>query len=259
MPLEEDIAKAYLDYYTHDVADPARTAASRLLFSVLGLDISRRRAENCYLDDQSPGRVLEIGFGDGGRLRRLAALGWQVEGQEVDPTAIQKARDAGFEVHEGRLRDLNLPDSSYDAVIGNHVIEHVHSPLEVLNACRRITRPGGLVIMVTPNITSYGHRVFGRHWLGLDPPRHLHLFTLSSMDLLLKMAGFINFRLSTRPALSAIPFQASMNKSRSGVFQYGRKSSWVIQTGIARHVSVSRFLTLLNRRWGEEIVIVAEA
>jgi 2-polyprenyl-3-methyl-5-hydroxy-6-metoxy-1,4-benzoquinol methylase len=259
MPLEEDISEAYRNYYTHGDLNRARSAASRLLFSVLGLEKARRRAELYYLDESSPGSVLEVGFGDGSRLKQLASLGWSVEGQEVDPIAVHKLRDQGFKVHEGRLQDLALPEGKYDAVVANHVIEHVHSPLEVMNDCRRLTKPGGLVIMLTPNSKSYGHRVFGRHWLGLDPPRHLHLFSLPSLGLLAANAGFTDYRVFTNPALSAIPFQASIAMSRQGRFRFGQKASLVDQLSVAGHITASRFLQLLNSRWGEEIVIIAVA
>lgn len=259
MPFEEDISKAYLDYYTHIDSDSNRSLASRLLFSVLGLDSARKRAEACYLGDRLPGHVLEIGFGDGKRLERLRTLGWKVEGQEVDPVAVKNARDRGFKVHEGRLQELNFPDGKYDAVIGNHVIEHVHAPLEMLKTCRRITRPGGEVILVTPNVSGYGHRVFGQHWLGLDPPRHLHLLTCSSMELLINKAGFSQFELFTVPALSAIPFQASIAMARTGGFRYSQKASGAEQVSIAWHVTASRFWTLLKRQRGEEVVCVAIA
>jgi len=259
MPLEEDISKAYRNYYTHCDFDRTRTVASRLLFGLLGLERARRRAGLYYLDECSPGSVLEVGFGDGSRLKQLASLGWSVEGQEVDPVTVHKLRDQGFKVHEGHLTDLGLIEGKYDAVVGNHVIEHVHSPIEVMKECRRLTKPGGLVVMLTPNSTSYGHRVFGKHWLGLDPPRHLHLFSLHSLGLLAANAGFTDYRVFTHPAHSAIPFQASISMSQAAGFQLGQKASLLDQLKVAGHVTASRFLQALNSRWGEEIVIIAIA
>jgi 2-polyprenyl-3-methyl-5-hydroxy-6-metoxy-1,4-benzoquinol methylase len=259
MPLEEDISEAYRNYFTHGDFDRTRSMASRLLFGLLGLKRARRRAELYYLEECSPGNVLEVGFGDGSQLKQLASLGWSADGQEVDPIAVHKLRDQGFKVHEGRLPDLGLIEGKFDAVVGNHVIEHVHSPLEVMKECRRLTKPGGLVVMLTPNSTSYGHRVFGRHWLGLDPPRHLHLFSLHSLGLLAANAGFTDYRVFTNPALSAIPFQVSMAISRTAGYRFGQKASLVDQLRVAGHVTASRFLQALNSCWGEEIVIIAVA
>ena len=88
MPLEEDIGRAYDSYYTHANSQAGQSLASRLLFRLLGLEQERQRLEHYFLDDLPPGRLLEVGFGDGKRLERFKAIGWEVEGQEMDPVAI---------------------------------------------------------------------------------------------------------------------------------------------------------------------------
>ncbi|WP_296696952.1 class I SAM-dependent methyltransferase [Thiocapsa sp. UBA6158] len=211
MPSEEDIGLAYLNYYTHD---PRRTPLFErmlawFLYTSLGLLAERRRADLMYLDRISPGRLLEVGFGDGRRLERLSAMGWTVEGQEVDPVAIRQARDRGLTTHQGALETIGLPGDCYDAVIANHVIEHIHDPVGLLAECRRLLKPGGRLILVTPNSNSYGHALFRESWLPLDPPRHLHLFSTATMIALLRRAGFRDPLIWTTMARAGTVFRGS--------------------------------------------------
>jgi predicted SAM-dependent methyltransferase len=72
----------------------------------------------------------------------------------------------------------------------NHVIEHFHDPIDALRISHRLLKPGGILWIATPNLASLGHAVFRRDWIGLDPPRHLVLFTRSALARALAATGF---------------------------------------------------------------------
>jgi 2-polyprenyl-3-methyl-5-hydroxy-6-metoxy-1,4-benzoquinol methylase len=90
----------------------------------------------------------------------------------------------------GLVTGASLPESHFDAVSMNHVIEHLHDPVATLKECRRIMKPGGTISIATPNLASAGHKLFGPDWFALDPPRHLVLFTPDSLRRALRTAGF---------------------------------------------------------------------
>jgi SAM-dependent methyltransferase len=104
-------------------------------------------------------------------------LGWACEGVEPDGNSVRVAREAGLEVREGQLADQAYPDARFDAVTLKHVIEHVYDARAVIRECARILKPGGRLVLFTPNPASLGHRRFGKDWRGLEPPRHLLLVT----------------------------------------------------------------------------------
>lgn len=134
-------------------------------FSVLGLSAHER------------GRLLDVGCGNGMFLARMAELGWQGVGLETDGRAAEFARSRfGLEVVEGTLEQAGFPDGAFDAVVLSHVIEHVYDPVATLAECGRVLRPGGKLVVLTPNTRSLGHRIFRSAWRGLEPPRHLHIF-----------------------------------------------------------------------------------
>jgi SAM-dependent methyltransferase len=203
MPLEEDIYKAYQSYYTHsdnyrkkiNLGKPITTILIqifRLFLRLTPIHRERKDRNRMYLGNINPGRLLEVGCGDGARLVKLAALGWSVEGQEVDPLSADVATKTGIKIHLGPLQNLGLPDASYDAIVMNHVIEHVHDPLKLLIECHRLLKTNGTFVAVTPNIHSYGHRIFKSYWRGLEPPRHILLYCQESLRRIAQTAGFEN-------------------------------------------------------------------
>lgn len=226
-PTLADIGKAYTGYYTHDQPEPGasfvRDACWAVWHSYLGARFGytqgvgprwRRwlaplallhpggRAE---LDaaamhlaaPKGPARVLDVGCGSGVLLARMQSLGWQVEGVEVDPPAVEAARRRGVPVRLGTLEQQAFPDNHFDAVHSAHVLEHVHDPVALLAECRRILKPGGTLVFLTPNVQSWGHRLLGPAWLNLDPPRHLMLFSAPNLRAAAGRAGLTVQRLDT--------------------------------------------------------------
>lgn len=230
MPIEEDIGKAYRVYYTHqeDIANDrdagfkglARSglrAAYGLLLFATHIQKERTRRNIMYIDDTAPGKLLEVGCGDGSRLAEMRLLGWEVEGQEVDSKAAEHTRSAhGLKVHLGALKKASLPDNTFDAIIMNHVIEHVFDPVTLLAECRRILKPKGILVAVTPNIESLGHRHFVSSWRGLEPPRHLHLFSQRTLSRVAKNAGFSECETWTTAAKAGVVSLGSLDIKHDG-------------------------------------------
>ena len=136
------------------------------------------------------GRLLDVGCGNGNFLRLAQAIGWQAEGVEPDPSAVAAARASGLDVRQGGIELLEGISAAYDQLTLSHVIEHVHDPLALLNACCRLLKPGGMLYLETPNIDANGHSRFGAAWRGLEVPRHLLLFSHRALHGMLARAGF---------------------------------------------------------------------
>jgi 2-polyprenyl-3-methyl-5-hydroxy-6-metoxy-1,4-benzoquinol methylase len=227
-PLPEELPKAYRSYYTHGVVETLRgntflkeiyrktklaylsrslgytnTESSFLpsfLAKLLFLFPGRRndiQMEVMSLPAQAGGRLLDIGCGSGERMMKMRDLGWTVSGIDFDPKAVMTAKSLGFDVYCGSIPEVYFPSNSFDAIIMNHVIEHVPNPREVLSACERILKPGGKLALATPNSSSWGRRLFRRSWRGFEPPRHLYLFSPVSMKKALQGAGFSNMSVTT--------------------------------------------------------------
>jgi SAM-dependent methyltransferase len=139
----------------------------------------------------APGRLLDFGCGSGGLLDWAARQGWSVTGLDVSADAVEAVRSGlGVRVFHGTLPHPALPDGSFDVVTMWHALEHVHDPLAVLTAARRLLAPGGRLLIAVPNIASTAFRWFGPSWFGLDLPRHLTHFTPPTLRRMLERAGF---------------------------------------------------------------------
>lgn len=237
VPIEDDLPLVYATYFTHEPRAIAARGAGRSLVHGLyrGLlcatGLARQRADfqSFYLRGTAPGRLLDVGCGEGGQLAGLQAMGWQVEGQDIDPAAAEQARiQHGLQVHVGSLHDVALPDAVFDVVTMSHLIEHVYDPVALLKECHRILKPGGSVVAVTPNVKSYGHECFQSNWMPLEPPRHLHMFSPTTLVRVARLAGFAEQECWTTAANAQFFAESSRNIERTGRHTVGtRPGLWL--------------------------------
>lgn len=154
-------------------------------------------------------RLLDLGCGNGVFLLRARSAGWDVVGVDFDAKAVEVACNQGLDVRLGGVDSLDSSIEQFDVITLAHVIEHVHHPVAVLQACYRLLKPSGFLWLETPNIASEGHQLFGASWRGLEPPRHLVLFTLESMRDALNAVGFAELEVQSYRPLCDGMFGAS--------------------------------------------------
>jgi 2-polyprenyl-3-methyl-5-hydroxy-6-metoxy-1,4-benzoquinol methylase len=184
-PTRSTISLAYRRYYTHDGRGHEELSRlGGLVFATLPVNA----AANKFLD---------VGSGSGFMVLRARELGWNAEGLDPDEAAVRAARSHGVPITHGTVDSLD--PCSYDVITMNHVIEHVHDPIDALRACRQALRPNGSLWLATPNIGSLGHSVFRTAWYGLDPPRHIAVYSAKGLAAALHAAGFS--RLEWRPSV----------------------------------------------------------
>ncbi len=222
-PLESELWKAYVQYHTHTRKRESRifrlvegliNRLVRLVFLPLwlasGLYQDTRRMRLLMLGDLTPGKLLDVGCGGGRYLNRMQRLGWQAEGVDFDEQATRRAREQyGVKTYTGDLCALHLSDNHYDAITMSHTIEHLVHPQATLQECWRILKPGGRLVLVTPNVESNAANLFGVFWRGWEPPRHLQLFSADTLSQLAQRSGFKVAEVRTSAAASAIVYRVS--------------------------------------------------
>lgn len=138
----------------------------------------------------SPGvTVLDIGCGFCETLGYHQVRGCKVYGVEADENARRVADKFGFNVHVGLFNPDIYENNYFDIVTMDQVIEHVKDPVETLRGVARILKPGGQVILSTPNPNGWGSKVFGRRWINWHIPYHIQHFSIQSMKLSASEAG----------------------------------------------------------------------
>jgi SAM-dependent methyltransferase len=151
--------------------------------------LGRRRVGKSFPPWTGGGRLLDVGCATGRFLQRMAAVGWRVSGIELDPEAAAKARAVTPDVLVGDPSHVALPRASFDLVTAFHVVEHLPDPVGGVRNMLGWLAPGGLLVIEVPNVGGWGGALFGRHWSGLDFPRHLTHFTPRTMRALVERCG----------------------------------------------------------------------
>lgn len=240
-PTLDSISLAYHNYYTHDLPqDPAPVSSlspvrqfRRALVngycnwrygtrlepaSTLGvlaawmLPSQRRYLDSRFRFLAKPrfgARLLDVGCGNGAFLELAQASGWDAQGIDIDTEVVSNAQLRGLNVQRGTIDSLERGGASFDAITMHHVLEHVHDPLAYLASAYALLRPQGRLYIETPNIGSYGHRVYKRHWRGLEPPRHLVLLSRQALRQALTKTGFHTQRWIFLPEACNFTFSAS--------------------------------------------------
>jgi len=171
--------------------------------------------------------LLDFGCGNGDFLRQAKQAGWECIGIDFDIKAVEAAQSNGLDVRQGGIDTLQSIERQFDYITLSHVIEHVYAPKALLAACYDRLKPGGSLWIETPNLNSQGHDIYGTDWRGLEPPRHLVLYTPQSLFGLLKNVGFSRVEHQREhPAVSML-FSAS-EAIRSG------GDPWMDSPGIAQ-------------------------
>ena len=91
---------------------------------------------------------------------------------------------------EGTIESVRLDTERFRLVVMNQLIEHVVDPVRVLQKLKEALVPGGVAFIETPNTSSPNARWMRRTlWGGYHYPRHLHLFSPTTIQLALEAAG----------------------------------------------------------------------
>jgi 2-polyprenyl-3-methyl-5-hydroxy-6-metoxy-1,4-benzoquinol methylase len=136
------------------------------------------------------GRLLDIGTAAGAFGASAVKQGWQAEGCEPNAWMAEwGTRHYGITIRQGSVFDQPYEPGSFDVVTLWDVIEHTPDPRAVLEHCKTLLKPGGLLIVNYPDIGSWIARALGRRWLFLTSV-HLWYFDRRTIAQMLAATGF---------------------------------------------------------------------
>lgn len=160
--------------------------------------------------------VLDIGCGRGEMLQLLNENGIKSIGLDINTDMVNRAKKKGLEAIEGDALEFleNGTSQTYGAITGFHIIEHIPFPILIrtLSAIYRSLKPGGFMIMETPNPENV---LVSSHSFYLDPS-HLHPLPPNLMAFALETCGFLDIEI-----LRLHPDDEKYNKdSKSAINKY---------------------------------------
>jgi 2-polyprenyl-3-methyl-5-hydroxy-6-metoxy-1,4-benzoquinol methylase len=164
------------------------------------LNEHRHRAHAKLLDAVgTAGHVLDVGCSSGYLSAPLAARGNTIVGIELDPDAAREAEAYCEQILVGNVESMVLPlePGTFDVVILGDVIEHLRDPVATLARLRPLLRPGGRLVLSTPNVANWALRLslLGGRWRytdrGILDRTHTHLFTRATLREAIESAGYI--------------------------------------------------------------------
>jgi 2-polyprenyl-3-methyl-5-hydroxy-6-metoxy-1,4-benzoquinol methylase len=189
------------DIYSHEYFSPAITESEgrERIFAELLAEIESVLS--------GTGRLLDVGAGEGSLLKTAVDRGWKAEGTEISSAMVRYAQDhSNLTVHQGAIEDIPLTAGSYDAIVLNHVLEHVKNPRTTLERIAELLSPRGIVRIEVPNVASLSsHLKNAQSRLGLkrDPWKHYStghhfwFFTPATLEHCLRSAGLSVVRIAS--------------------------------------------------------------
>lgn len=141
---------------------------------------------------RAPGQLLDVGCGPGFLLAAAERRGWSGVGLDLNEWAVGHARDElGVDARWGALAEDTFEPDSFDAVTLMDVIEHVPHPDALIGAVSKVVRPGGAIVILTPDAGSGISRLLGSRWPEVGRAgEHMVLYSVDGLRQTLARHGF---------------------------------------------------------------------
>jgi 2-polyprenyl-3-methyl-5-hydroxy-6-metoxy-1,4-benzoquinol methylase len=136
------------------------------------------------------GRLLDVGCGPGVFLEVARERGWQVEGLEFNAWCVERVRGLGIPVVDSPLEEAQLPQGAYQCVTLWTVLEHIVEPRPFLQSIRRLVAPGGVLVVLVPNVDSLAIRILHEKAVTFYGDSHVNHFNAATLGRLLESSGF---------------------------------------------------------------------
>ena len=182
-------------------------------------------------------RLLDVGCATGFFMEAAAGEGFDVRGVEFSTIAIGLARpDIRQRIVHGDVNALRTQESEpFDVVTAFDIIEHVQNPADFLRDIHEILRPGGLLVLSSPDTGHFLRYVMRSKWPMLQPMQHTVLFSRRGIAALLERCGFQDVRVETAYKVLTMDYLADqLGLTNPGLDRIYQVLSWIIPGPLKR-------------------------
>lgn len=121
--------------------------------------------------------ILESGCGPGFLLKYIeqwfpnaATVGLDINSQLIESASLETTKTAYV---QASAQNIPISSQSFDLIVSLHVIEHLPDPKQFVMEAHRVLRPGGILLIATPNPESLGSRLLKEEWSGWKDETHI--------------------------------------------------------------------------------------
>jgi SAM-dependent methyltransferase len=192
------------------------------------------------------GRFLEIGSGLGHLVAQLEDS-FETYGMDLNHWAVKESKSVieKTALQTASAQEIPFADATFDVVIIKHIVEHLPDPEKAVAEIGRVTAPGGILILATPNLDSLLKPWKGEKWIGYQDPTHISLQPPSVWLDWIERSGFSLKRVFA-DGFWDVPYIPVVPKQIQKLF-FGSLGGFQAITGVI----------FLPMRWGESIIVIA--
>ncbi len=191
-------------------------------------------------------RFLEIGSGLGHLVGQLEDS-FKTYGMDINHWAVKESKSIVEKtaLQTASVEEIPFANGAFGVVIIKHIVEHLPNPEKAITEIGRVTAPGGILILATPNLDSLLKPWKGEKWIGYQDPTHISLKPPSVWLDWIKSSGFSVKRVFT-DGFWDVPYIPVLPKQIQKLL-FGSLGGFQAMTG----------LVFLPMRWGESIIVIA--
>ena len=147
------------------------------------------RAESLLNPGRDTTRLLDVGCSIGCTLKAAEKMGWQATGVDVSSDAVEICKQQNLDAVKTNSLALPFDDETFDIVVSWHVVEHVESVEETLAEWQRVLKPGGLMVLETPDSSSPKVKRRGASYRRFWAAEHTYTFAPDHLAKFMERAG----------------------------------------------------------------------
>ncbi len=200
VPSEQELKEYYEKKYYQDLtASTYQASYSKEELAVLKNDAELSNYLYKQHEENKSKKLLDIGCGEGFFMKNMQELGWEVNGTDYSSHGIKiKNPELQDKVIYGELNPvlekLIQNNKTFDFINLGNILEHVISPIDLLNWCHKLLSQEGVLRVKVPNDFSHlqqhltSHNSISTYWV--HPPDHLSYFNFDSLPKVMNHCNF---------------------------------------------------------------------
>jgi len=143
----------------------------------------------------SSGKIFDVGCAAGFFLSVAKQRGWLVHGIDISKFCKNYAqRELGINIEHGLFLGTTSEDALFDVITMWDYLEHSITPREDIFKAKMLLRNNGLLVIATPDISSFPSRIFRQDWIGIKLEEHFYYFSKNFLEQFLSKNGFTILR-----------------------------------------------------------------